>query len=183
MVIVGIGLVAGSVACGGVAAPRTLVHVGDSLAVGTDPYLPALLRGWTLTSSAIVGRRSDEGLMALRELGPSLPRVVVLSLGTNDDPADVEAFTATVREVVRLTGSRRCVIWTTIARPAIRGHSYAAFNRILRTEAQRSSSFKLVDWAGMVSRNPSFLRPDGVHGVAAGYRARANETARVAKRC
>jgi lysophospholipase L1-like esterase len=178
-----LGLATGSVACGGATAPRTLVHVGDSLAVGTDPYLPELLPGWTLTASASVGRRSDEGLVALQQLAAPLPRVLILSLGTNDNPADVEAFTATVREVTKLAGPRRCVVWTTISRPAVRGVSYAAFNRVLRGEAQRSSAFKIVDWAAMVARNPSYLRADRVHGVSAGYRARAQETARVAKRC
>src|SRR6478735_2807654 len=71
-----VGLASVSVACGGAAAPRTLVDVGDSLAVGTHPYLADLLRDWELSSAAAVGRRSDEGLEVLRSLAPSLPRVV-----------------------------------------------------------------------------------------------------------
>ena len=173
-----------SVACGGATAPRTLVHVGDSLAVGTDPYLPDLLPGWTLSSRRAVGRRSDEGLGRSAAARASLPRVVVVSLGTNDNPADV----AGVRRdrprghpgwpaPTAASSGRRSPV------PAVRGVSYAAFNRVLRSEAQRSRSFKIVDWAAMVARNPSYLRADRVHAVAAGYRARAQETARVAKRC
>lgn len=183
VLVVCVGLATGGVACGGSAAPLTLVHVGDSLAVGTDPYLPGLLPGWALSSSAVVGRTSEEGLAVLQSLGALLPRVMAISLGTNDDPATTQAFAATVREVISLAGPDRCVVWATIARPAVRGVSYASFNRILRNEATRSRSLKVMDWAAMVKRNPSFLRADRVHAVAAGYRARAQEIARLAKRC
>jgi lysophospholipase L1-like esterase len=183
VLVVCVALAAGGVACGGSSAPRSLVQVGDSLAIGTQSYLPDLLPGWELSSAAAVGRRSDEGLPILQNLGPSLPRVVVVSLGTNDDPTASQAFATTVRAVISLAGPDRCVVWATIARPAVGGVSYGAFNRILRAEAARSRSFKLVDWAAMVARNPSFLRSDRVHAVAAGYRVRAQETARVAKRC
>ena len=178
-----VGLASVSVACGGATAPRTLVDVGDSLAVGTHPYLADLLRDWELSSAAAVGRRSDEGLEVLRSLAPSLPRVVVVSLGTNDNPADSARFASTVDEVIAIAGPDRCVVWATIARPAVRGVSYAAFNRILRSEAKRSRSFKVVDWAAMVVRNPSLLRSDRVHPIASGYRARAVETARAVRLC
>lgn len=164
-------------------AARTALNLGDSLAVGIDPYLDELLSDWTVTPAAISGRRSDEGLVALKRRRGRLPRVLVVSLGTNDDPRSVDGFAATVAEVERIAGSGRCVVWTTIVRPAVAGVDYTAFNDVLRREDARLRSFRVVDWETMVAKNPGDLREDGVHAVAEGYRARAAETARVIRRC
>jgi len=164
-------------------SPRTLYSLGDSLAVGTDAYLGDLLPDWTIASSAVVGRRSDEGLQALKKRRGKLPRVLLVSLGTNDDPNNVDAFTAVVREVERIAGKNRCVVWATIVRPPVDGVAYDAFNNVLRSEDSRLKNFRLVDWATIVERTPSYLRDDGVHAASSGYRARATEAARVIRLC
>ena len=146
-------------------------------------YLGELLPDWTITSSAVVGRRSDEGLQALRKRRGKLPRVLLVSLGTNDDPENVQGFTAVVKEVERIAGPNRCVVWTTIVRPPVDGVTYDAFNRVLRSEDERLKNFRLVDWEQMIDRAPAYLREDGVHAVSEGYKARATEAARVIRRC
>ena len=90
---------------------------GDSLAVGTKPYLPKELRGWKVTQSAEVSRHAYEGADVMRSYGHSLPRVIHVSLGTNDDPNDVAGFRAAIRDVMHVAGPRRCVVWTNIVRP------------------------------------------------------------------
>ena len=88
-----LGLVTGSVACGGATASADVGRTSATrLQSAPTRISPDLLPGWTLTASASVGRRSDEGLVALQQLATPLPRVVVVSLGTNDNPADVRGL-------------------------------------------------------------------------------------------
>jgi hypothetical protein len=174
----------------GLAAPasaealsRRLLVNGDSLAVGTEPYLPRELRRWQVTQSTEVSRHAFEGADVMRAYGRSLPRVIHVSLGTNDDPRTVDAFRAAIREVMKVAGPRRCVVWTNIVRPPVAGASYAGYNRALAQESRPRQNLRVVDWARMVRDNPHWLAGDGVHVNADGYRARAKAIARSVRRC
>src|SRR5438132_11864475 len=83
-------------------ASRTLYVDGDSLAVGTGWYLSAFLPGWTLRGTVAVSRHAYQGAYAVDERAREslLERVVVVDLGTNDDPSAVSRFRAYVKEVV-----------------------------------------------------------------------------------
>jgi hypothetical protein len=162
---------------------RRLLVNGDSLAVGTEPYLPQELRRWRITQSTEVSRHAFEGADVMRAYGRSLPRVVHVSLGTNDDPRTVDAFRAAIREVMEVAGPRRCVVWTNIVRPPVAGASYAGYNRALARESRPRQNLRVVDWARMVRDNPHWLAADGVHVNADGYRARAKAIARSVRRC
>src|SRR5215208_5194860 len=105
------------------ALSRRLLVNGDSLAVGTKPYLPQELRRWKVTQSASVSRHAFEGADVMRGYGRSLPRVIHVSLGTNDDPNQVDGFRAAIREVMDVAGPHRCVVWTNIVRPPVAGAS------------------------------------------------------------
>jgi lysophospholipase L1-like esterase len=161
---------------------RLLVN-GDSLAVGTKPYLPRELRGWKVTQSASVSRHASEGADVLRAYGSSLPRVIHVSLGTNDDPNQVDAFRAAIRAVMDVVGPRRCVVWTNIVRPAVAGASYAGYNRALARESEPRENLRVVNWVRMVRENPQWVVGDGVHVNAEGYRARAKAISRSVRRC
>ena len=156
---------------------------GDSLAVGTKPFLPKELRGWKVTQSASVSRHASEGAGVLRAYGSSLPRVIHVSLGTNDDPNQVDAFRAAVREVMDVVGAHRCVVWTNIVRPPAAGASYAGFNRALAQESRPRENLRVVNWVRMVRENPQWVVGDGVHVNVDGYRARAKAIARSVRRC
>ena len=156
---------------------------GDSLAVGTKPYLPQELRGWKVTQSASVSRHAADGADVLRGYGPSLPRVVHVSLGTNDDPNQVDAFRAAIREVMNVVGPHRCVVWTNIVRPAVAGASYAGYNRALAAESRPRENLRVVSWVRLVRENPQWVVGDGVHVNADGYRARAKAIAQSVRRC
>jgi len=185
------GLVVGTVACAlatAVAAPaaqesRTLLHYGDSLAVGTGLFLPAKLAGWHVSESFAISRHAEEGPAGLRSYGAALPHVLVVSLGTNDDPGAASRFARTVRDVVRIAGPRRCVIWSTIARPPYDGVSYDGYNSALRRIARARPSLRIFDWQALARDNPQWFGSDGVHPSAAGYRARATALARLVKTC
>ena len=161
----------------------TLYVDGDSLAVGTMLYLPRFLPGWTIRARTKVGRRTAQGAAAIRALGPALPRVVLVELGTNDDPARVAAFDTNVRAVLGAAGARRCVIWSTIARPAYRGVSYTGFNRTLARLDAGSPALRVYDWRATALAQPGLLRADRVHATLAGYRARARALAELVRAC
>jgi lysophospholipase L1-like esterase len=165
------------------ALSRRLFVDGDSLAVGTKPYIPRELRGWKVTQSASVSRHAADGADVLRGYGRSLPRVIHVSLGTNDDPNQVDAFRAAVREVMEVVGPHRCVVWTNIVRPAVAGASYAGYNRVLAQESRPRENLRVVNWVHMVRENPQWIVGDGVHVNADGYRARAKAIALSVRRC
>jgi hypothetical protein len=165
------------------ALSRNLLVNGDSLAVGTKPYIPKYLSDWKVTQSATVSRHAYQGADVMRSYGKSLPRVIHVSLGTNDDPNDVDGFRAAVRDVMHVAGSRRCVVWTNIRRPPAAGASYAGYNRVLAQEDRRRDNLRVVNWVRMVREHPEWLVGDGVHVNADGYKARAKAVARSVRRC
>jgi lysophospholipase L1-like esterase len=164
-------------------APRTVLHYGDSLTVGTGVYLSSFLPGWSIIESASISRHADEGPGAVRSLSSSLPRVLVISLGANDDPGAVAAFAADVRHIATTAGDGRCVIWSTVVRPPYNGVSYEGYNRVLRRTALKYANFRVFDWQALARTHPRWFGSDGVHPTAAGYRARAAAVARLVKSC
>lgn len=164
-------------------AKRSLLQVGDSLAVGTAMFLPAALRGWSVRESHAISMHADDGPAAMSAYGAALPRVLLVSLGTNDDPAAVSRFARTVRAVLRIAGPRRCVIWSTIVRPPYRGISYDAYNDALRRAARLHPTLRVFDWQGLAGAHPHWFGSDGVHPTVAGYRARAAAIARLVRSC
>ncbi len=165
------------------ASTRRLLVNGDSLAVGTHPYLPRELGRWKVTQSTAVSRHAYEGADVLRAYGRGLPRVIHVSLGTNDDPRSVIAFRAAIREVMSVAGPRRCVVWANVVRPPVAGASYARYNRALAKESRPRKNLRVVNWARMVRENSYWLAGDGVHVSAEGHQARARTVARSVRRC
>ncbi|HEY1237262.1 MAG TPA: GDSL-type esterase/lipase family protein [Solirubrobacterales bacterium] len=163
------------------ASGRALV-VGDSLAVGTEAPLAGLLPGWHIRTSAYTGRHTDDGVAEI--LGTSkLPPVLVVSLGTNDDPSAVSSFESSVEAVLQAAGEGRCVVWANIVRPPYNGVSYGGYNRALAQVAAAHPNLTVVDWAGLVHSNPGVLAPDGVHATPSGYQARAEAIAQAMQTC
>ena len=115
------GLVLATAAAQATAAERSLLVVGDSLAEGTRPYIPKELPGWRVKQSTKVSRHAAEGDDVMRRYGDRLPRVIHASLGTNDDPRDVDGFRAAIRAVMKVAGGGRCVVWANIVRPPYGG--------------------------------------------------------------
>ncbi len=166
-------------------AARTLYVDGDSLTVGTGWYLSTFLPGWTLRGTVAVSRHVSQGASDVEQRARQglLERVVVVDLGTNDDPSAVGAFRGYVQGVVRAAGPSRCVIWSTIHRPPYNGISYDGYNAVLRSLHARYRTLHVFDWARLALAHPQWFGPDGVHPTMAGYRARAAGLARVIKRC
>jgi GDSL-like Lipase/Acylhydrolase family len=162
---------------------KRLLVVGDSLAVGTKPYLPRYLHGWRIWSSVSISKHAPQGAAELARRGHSLPPVVVASLGTNDDPRATGSFEAAVRKSLRAAGKRRCVVWPNIVRPAVAGATYAGYNRVLDRIAKRNDHLRVVDWAAIAAHNRGWFGRDGVHPNATGYAVRAAAIAKKVHRC
>jgi hypothetical protein len=163
--------------------PRTLFHVGDSLAYGTALYLGDYLPGWRITQDIQVSMQSYSVPGRVAAQGAALPHVIVVSAGTNGSPAAIAQFKADVRSVLRVAGPRRCVVWANVVRPPYQGVSYDGINRALADLDRRTRNLLVFDWAGMIRRNPSALATDGVHVDVPFYRKRAQALAALARRC
>ena len=127
---------------------RGLLHDGDSLAVGTQLYLRRALPGWRIRASVDVSRHAPEGPAVMRRLGSRLPRVIVVSLGTNDDPRALGTFRRAIRTTMRVAGRRRCVVWANVVRPPVGGAGYGGLNRVLAREARRRRNLRISSGPG-----------------------------------
>jgi lysophospholipase L1-like esterase len=165
------------------ATGKRLFVVGDSLAVGTKPYLPRFLHGWRIRSSVSISKHAPEGAAELARRRHSLAPVVVASLGTNDDPHATGSFEAAVRKSLRAAGKHGCVVWPNIVRPAVGGATYAGFNNVLAHLAATHDNLRIVDWTSMAAHNRGWFGDDGVHPDATGYIARARAIAKQVRRC
>jgi lysophospholipase L1-like esterase len=165
----------------GPASGRLLV-VGDSLAVGTEAPLARLLPGWRIVTSAFTGRHGDDGVAEITSR-TGLPDVIVVSLGTNDDPSATSAFAGQVESVLDAAGPSKCVIWANIVRPPYAGVSYAGYNRVLDRLSLSRPNLIVVDWAGIVRSQPGLLSSDGVHATPRGYAVRAQAIASAIAAC
>src|SRR5262249_29248300 len=146
---------------------------GDSLAVGTAPYLPGDLRRFRVSQSASISRHAPGGVDILRHFPGKLPKVIVMQLGTNDDPRFTDSFRSSVLTTIHLAGPTRCVVWVNIVRPPLAGASYAGYNSILAEQNRSRPNFRVVKWTQIVRSQHLQLSADGVHPTASGYQVRA----------
>jgi lysophospholipase L1-like esterase len=160
--------------------PGAVTLVGDSLNVGVEARLDDELPGWRIDAHDEIGRATSAGVDVLRELGPALAPVVVVSLGTNDADGSESEFRRLVDQALEIAGPDRCVVWATIVRDGV---ERPGFDRVLEDAASAHSNLHLVGWAAMVEHDASLLAADRVHGTPAGYAARAGEIARAIRAC
>ncbi len=154
-----------------VAGDADVLVVGDSLAVGTLPYLGPMLDGRNIVAATKNGLTTPQGMkLVRRELRVVTPKTVVISLGTNDG-SDPKRFADRVRRTMTLLPENACVVWATIIRPRRKG-DYRGLNRVLHQAKKRDPRIVVVDWEHAVTGGAVFL-PDGLHADAAGYRYRS----------
>ena len=93
-----------------------MLVVGDSLQVGSGPYLETALGALSAEFDQRTGRGSAEGLSVLRSRLRDDHAAVVFDLGTNDDPGQPEALASNLAAARRVVGTR-CLVVATILRP------------------------------------------------------------------
>jgi hypothetical protein len=161
------------------AQAASVLVVGDSLEVGSGPYLRALLPG--VTVDAEKGRTSSEGVRVLSSLLDPSVRVIVFPLGTNDSPSNAGGLAANLAAVRQLAGDR-CVVVATLSRPPVGGVSVAGLNGVVEQFAGRPAA-QVADWRTVVASIPSLLVRDRVHATGDGYSVRATLLAEAVQGC
>ncbi len=162
---------------------RAVFHVGDSLGVGTKPYLPQALNDWKVDQSVKVARHGFEAISILRNRS-SLPGAIVMSIGGNDDPNNVGGFRETVSKAVSIAGPNRCVVWPNhYSTKPVNGGTFGGYNEVLQDFEQDHRNFRIVNWAAIARAHPGWMAPDGIHVNATGYQARARAIAAKVRNC
>ena len=153
-------------------ASASVLYVGDSLGVGTSPYLRGELGGTALEVDAEIGRPRATGL-AVRgsRIGPP-PDGVVVDLGPHHHPAAPEALAGDLAQARDLAGDR-CLVIATLNRPPLNGVPVDGLNRAVTSFAARDPNVALVDWHAAAEQNPDLLL-DGIHTDGDGYAQRAS---------
>jgi uncharacterized protein len=161
-------------------ASASVLVVGDSLVVGTGPYLKQQLSE-SVTYDGRIGRPSGEAVSVLRSKF-SGQRVVVFDAGVNDDPGQPSRLSSDLAAARSVAGGR-CLVVATMSRPPYRGVSVDGLNRAVRSFASSSPNVQLVDWRSAALSNPRLINSDGVHPTGAGYQLRARLFASAIRSC
>jgi hypothetical protein len=122
------------------AVGKRVFVVGDSLAIGTKPYLGRYLHGWRVRTSATISKHAPQGASELARRSRHLPPVVVASLGTNDDPHAVSSFEHAVRTSLRAVGKHGCLVWPNIVRPTTVGRTSSGLRSAVRPTPDTTAS-------------------------------------------
>lgn len=163
-------------------AGAAVTYVGDSLGVGTVPYLRGELSGVAIEDDSEIGRPSRAGLPVLESLISADSEVVVFDLGTNDDPSQSGALASNLAAARSIAGGR-CVVIATLNRPPLNGVPVDGLNRAVTSFARADGNVSLVDWHGRAQADPSLLIADGVHPSPEGYALRAQLFAKAITSC
>jgi hypothetical protein len=156
--------------------------VGDSLEVGTSPYLGRYLPGVSIHVDAKESRPSGDAVQVLRAgLRPS-DSVIVFDAGVNDDPSQPQALAADLRAVGAIAGGR-CVVVATVSRPPYNGVGPQGLNGAITSFATSRPNTQLVEWRAAALANPGMLNSDGVHPTPSGYAMRAQLVAQGIRAC
>jgi lysophospholipase L1-like esterase len=164
------------------AAPQNVLVVGDSLQVGTGPYLEQELRAASVEIDGRQSRGSQAGLVSLRSRLRPDHTVVIFDLGTNDDPTNPNALYSTMSSARQETGDR-CLVVATILRPSYRGVTVEGMNAAVERFALDNPGVQLVDWYGIATSTPGILYGDGVHARPEGYALRGRLLADAVRNC
>lgn len=156
--------------------------VGDSLGVGTGPYLRRELGSGEVTIDAKKSRPSGVGVEVLEERLRPGHRVVVFDLGVNDDPSQPALLEGNLQTVRRIVGDR-CLVVATLSRPPVGGVGIDGMNRVIREFVASTPGAQLFDWRAATRRDPDLLGPDGLHPGRGGYAERARMLADVIGGC
>ena len=146
-----------------------MLVVGDSLEVGTEPYLRQELGGTELDVDAKTSRPSSDGVAVLQgALGPSTRWSCSTSAPTTTRPIPTGSR-RTCGAAAEIAGDR-CLVFATINRPPLAGVSDAGLNQAV-DEVATATGAQIADWRSAASE-PGMLQADGVHATASGYARR-----------
>ena len=158
--------------------------LGDSLGLIVYPYFADLLPDRYVGYTGKVGSTTAWALEQLQNqqaAGTTIPNVVVISSGTNDQY--LSDFQQDAPRILALLGTERCVVWANIARPIASGDDPALINTYLQSVAATHPNLHIVDWAALAQAHPEWFGSDGIHPDADGADARAKAFAAAVETC
>jgi hypothetical protein len=164
------------------AAAQGVVVVGDSLGVGTEPYLAHALPGVPMRFDVLIGRPSSAGPGLLAKMIEPSDQVVIFDLGTNDSPSNPQGLADDLMAAKRIAGNR-CMIVATLNRPPVNGVPIENLNAVVRQFAASQPNVLMIPWHEEAHSQPGLLIGDGVHGTGAGYAARGDVFAQAVTAC
>ncbi len=130
--------------------------IGDSVMIGARTCLEA--RRYTV--DAVGSRQISAGIETLRARRSSLPKRVVVHLGTNGG-----AYPADLDRVVKAIGRKRLIIFVTIQLP----NNYSRYtfeertNAAIRELPERYDNVRVFDWNAITNNRPHLFWADGFH--------------------
>ena len=151
------------------ASAPTLV-LGDSLGLTVYPWLADLLPDRYVSYEAEVGRSTESAADALEAM-TKIPRVVLISSGTNDQNASDVRAQAT--RILDRLGPKRCVVWVDVVRPDRVGDPQDEINAAIDRAVAGRSNVRVLRWSEMIAEHPEWLSSDGIHPGQEGAQARA----------
>jgi hypothetical protein len=154
--------------------------LGDSLGLTVYPWLADLVPDRYVSYQAEVGRSTPATRKKLETLS-ALPKLVIVSSGTNDPVANVLEESA--RTILDDLGPSRCVVWVDVVRPDTVGDSQTMMNAALDRAVSGRANVRLLRWTELVAAHPDWMSGDGIHPNEAGSQGRAQAFADAAKGC
>ena len=110
-----------------------------------------------------------------------MPKLVIVSSGTNDPVANVLEESA--RKILDDLGPSRCVVWVDVVRPDTVGDSQTMMNAALDRAVSGRSNVRLLRWTALVAAHPDWMSGDGIHPNQIGSEERAKAFADAARAC
>jgi hypothetical protein len=142
--------------------------VGDSLTVGTEPYLPQ-----RFTVNAKVGRTTSKSVDIVKDVRAQNADAWIVALGTNDY-TDPEGFRVAAKAIVKAADDRP-VTWVNIhVRNAPQKNK--KINTIIASLDDNNANVTVADfdaWTQSVKKPDRMFAKDGIHLTDEGYNERA----------
>lgn len=149
--------------------------IGDSVMMGARSCMEP--RGYTV--DAVGSRQIAAGIQTLRARRDSLPKRVVVHLGTNGG-----AYPKDLDRVVRVLGRKRTIIFVTIQLP----NNYSRYtfeertNAAIRALPERYDNVRVFDWNAISNSRPHLFWADGFHLRPKGCQSYAKRLDNVTRR-
>jgi acyl-CoA thioesterase-1 len=168
-----------------IAAPRTIVVLGDSLSAGygikvQEGWVNLLAQriasegyGYKVVNASVSGETTQGGLARLpRALQLHKPAVVIIELGGNDGLRGLPLATSreNLRRAIELASAARArVVLVGMMIPPNYGERYAREFREMFTTLASGKRVELVPFLlDQVALNPELMQTDGIHANAKG---------------
>lgn len=154
-------------------ADKSVLYVGDSLSVGTYPYLKKALGNSVIVFDGLTGRSSAATLAVMTTKMTDKIKYVIFDAGTNDDFTQPAAYREILNQVKDAAGDAQVIVYT-LNRGNVANDLVEGMNAVVN-DFGKQGKVQVVNWGA----RDNLLSPDGIHPNASGYKARSDMTSAV----